>query len=129
MDDKKLDPHEALKRADESMKDPFKLSDVADYRWYYDIYRVYYKPPKNQIQPTQIEETFILCPKSISASGPYLLGKARNQLNEKIKKKHEQEPLFISIQIFNEDPFTDKNEAQEYASKLDEEERKKHKLS
>jgi len=128
MDNKKLDPHEVLKRAGESMKDSPKLSDIADYGWYYDVYRVYYKPPKNQIQPTQIEETHILYPKSISASSPYLLGKARNQLSKKINEKHKQEPLFIRIHIFNDDPFTDKNEAQEYASKLDEEERKKHTL-
>lgn len=111
MSDKKVDPEDETKKSNEVIK------ETTEWRFYYMVYRVFYKPPKDKIKLIQIEETAIQTLKSI-AEEIYLLSKAKSQSMIKINSKYIDNPYFDRIQYY-EPMFNDLKKAKELIKKLD----------
>ena len=109
MSDKKRDLDE-LTGSSEAMKENI------EWRFYYMVYRVFYKAPKDKVKLVQIEETSIQTLKSADEES-YLLSKAKSQSMIKINSRYIDDPYFDRIQFY-EPVFNNLSEAKELIKKL-----------
>lgn len=102
--------------SDELMRSSEVIKDNVEWRFYYIVYRVFYKPPKDKVKLIRIEETSIQTLKSVDEES-YLLSKAKSQTMIKINSRYIDDPDLDRIQFY-EPVFNNLNEAKELLKKL-----------
>jgi len=102
--------------SDELIRSSEVVKENIEWRFYYLVYRVFYRPPKDKVKLIQIEETSIQTLKSADEES-YLLSKAKSQSMIKINSRYIDDPYFDRIQFY-EPVFTSLNEAKEFKNRL-----------
>jgi hypothetical protein len=113
MSDKNSDERE--KRRMEHQARVHARKGSAKVKFYYMVYQVFYKPPKDKTKLVQIEELSIHT--QTTEEEPAMNDNVKAQLIKKIHKKYEDDPLLDRIQTY-EPIFNDSSDAELFILKL-----------